>query len=295
MKGLSQSLISAIEESLRPLFGSNLKVEDFKPVGGGCINNGGQLITNKNTFFVKYNDDRYAGMFETEAKGLQALQKADAIRIPAVYATGSTNDNTIFIVLEWIETGIKRRDFWDTFGEQLAQMHKVSNTTFGLDFHNYIGSLPQYNKQHTDWPAFFQEERIEKQIAIGKQNGKLNDKVIKDLRSLYPKLDAIFPEEPPALLHGDLWGGNFMVGPEGQPVLIDPAVYYGHREMELAFTTMFGGFSGQFYEAYNHLYPLAKGFNERKALYNLYPVMVHVNLFGGPYLDDLKQIIKQFQ
>ncbi len=295
MSQIPENLIRSVEETLQPLFGSHLKVEDFKPVSGGCINNGGQLITNEGAFFVKYNDARFPNMFEKEARGLQVLKEADAIRIPEVYGTGSTNNNIIFIILEWIETGSRQSHFWDAFGEQLAKMHMFSNATFGLDFDNYIGSLPQYNNQHDDWPTFFQEERIERQIAIGQENGKLNDQIIKDIRGLYPKLKTIFPEESPALLHGDLWGGNFMVGPEGEPVLIDPAVYYGHREMELAFTQMFGGFSQRFYEAYGHHNPLKEGFNKRKDLYNLYPVLVHVNLFGGPYLEDLKQIIKQFE
>ncbi len=291
----NQNLFTAVEETLRPIFGNHLKVQDFKPVGGGCINNGGRLLTQAGNFFIKYNDEQFEGMFDVEAKGLRLLKAAEAIHIPEVYCTGRTQDGMIFIVLEWIESKRRKNDFWQTFGAQLANMHRVSNDTFGLDTDNYIGSLPQYNNKHRNWPDFFREERIEPQIAIGRDNGKLSNSIIEQIRNIYPKLPDIFPEEQPALLHGDLWGGNFMVDQEGEPALIDPAVYYGHREMELAFTQMFGGFNREFYEAYDHHFPLEKGFDDRKALYNLYPVLVHVNLFGGAYLHELQEIISRFQ
>ena len=292
---LDQSLVTALEESLQPVLGSHLAIQDFKPVGGGCINNGGKLITNEGPFFVKYNDDRYEGMFDTEARGLKLLNDADAIHIPRVFATGKAPGNQIFIILEWIDSKGRQKDFWEQFGHELANLHKVSDDSFGLDFDNYIGSLPQYNNRHSNWIEFFKEERIERQIAIGQDKGSLPKDTIKGLRNLYPHLNDIFPDESPALLHGDLWGGNFMVNEAGEPALIDPAVYFGHREMELAFTQMFGGFDQQFYQAYHEAFPLEKGFEARKDLYNIYPVLVHVNLFGGAYLYELQEIINQYQ
>ena len=292
---LQPSLTQAIEESLQPVFGSHIAIEDFQPVSGGCINNGGRLQTNEGPFFVKYNDERFEGMFDTEARGLRLLKEPEAIKVPEVYCTGRTDDKQIFIVMEWIDQAPRQQDFWEKFGERLAALHQTHASQFGLDFDNYIGSLPQYNQQHADWPTFFREERIERQIAIAQKKGQLSDSLIQQIRNIYPKLPDIFPDEPASLIHGDLWGGNFMINEHGEAAIIDPAVYYGHREMELAFTQMFGGFSRSFYEAYHHHYPLEKGFGERKDLYNLYPVLVHVNLFGGPYVDDVKQIVKRYQ
>ena len=292
---LDKSIANAVEESLQPVLGNHLAISDFKPVGGGCINNGGKLITNEGPFFIKYNDARYEGMFDAEAKGLRLLKNAGSIHIPTVYTTGKTSQNQIFIVLEWIESGSKKRGFWKQFGQELASLHKVSSKQFGLEFDNYIGSLPQYNTQHDKWTLFFTEERIERQIRIGQDKGSLPEATIKGLRALYPLLNQIFPDEQPALLHGDLWGGNFMVNDAGEPSLIDPAVYYGHREMELAFTKMFGGFDKAFYTSYHEAYPIEKGFDERKDLYNLYPLLVHVNLFGGAYLTEVREILRTYR
>ncbi len=292
---LDSNLQTAIEDCLQTNFGNHLRVKNFHPVGGGCINNGGKLLTNDGNYFVKYNDNRFEGMFETEAKGLELLRNADAIHVPNLVGYGKTQDNRIFLILEWIDKGRRSRQFWQEFATALAELHRNTGSTFGLDFDNYIGSLPQYNDSHTNWVDFFIEQRMEPQIAIGQKAGQLPEATIEQLRNCYTHFRDLFPEEQPALLHGDLWGGNYMVNEAGNPSLIDPAVYYGHREMELAFTQMFGGFSATFYEAYHHDFPLAPGFDERKDVYNLYPLLVHVNLFGGGYLMELESIVRRFQ
>ncbi|PSR05177.1 MAG: ketosamine-3-kinase [Bacteroidetes bacterium SW_10_40_5] len=292
---LDANLQKAIEDCLQTNFGNHLRVKNFHPVGGGCINNGGKLSTNDGNYFVKYNDNRFEGMFETEAKGLELLRNTDAIHVPNVVGYGKTQDNRIFLILEWTDNGRHSRQFWENFATALAELHRNTRSTFGLDFDNYIGSLPQYNESHINWVDFFIEQRIEPQIAIGQKAGQLPEATIDQLRNCYTHFRDLFPEEQPALLHGDLWGGNYMVNGAGNPSLIDPAVYYGHREMELAFTQMFGGFSSTFYQAYHQDFPLSPGFDERKDVYNLYPLLVHVNLFGGGYLMELESIIRRFQ
>ena len=180
------------------------------------------------------------------------------------------------------------------FGKQLAQLHQNTNTSFGLEESNYIGSLLQQNNLHNNWIDFFINERLKPQIKLARDNGKIDLSTITKFERLYTKLDEIFPEEPPALLHGDLWSGNFMVDEKGGPVIIDPAVYFGHREMDIAMTKLFGGFNQQLYQSYNEHFPLEKGWEQRVDICNLYPLMVHVNLFGGGYLEQVKSILNKF-
>ena len=290
---LEQELHKGITESLIPLFGNQFQIQEYQPVSGGCINNGGYLRTNCGAFFLKYNQRTYEGMFEAEAQGLKRLQAADALHVPTVYGTGECNSGHSFLVTEWIGTGKPVPDFWERLGHGLASLHKETDDAFGLDFDNYIGKLPQYNQQADKWSEFFINQRMEPQIQLGLSNGLLNDYLTRSIRALYPYLDQWFPAEPPSLLHGDLWSGNLLVDDEGEPAIIDPAVYYGHREMELAFTMLFGGFNERFYRSYNEVWPLARHFEERQDLYNIYPLLVHVNLFGGGFVHQLEATIKK--
>lgn len=292
---LDDPLRSTVEEKLSRVFHSSIKVTAFQPVGGGCINNGGLLKTTTGNFFMKYNNDCFEGMFHTEARGLELLNSARAIHIPQVAAEGKTPGNQIYIVMEWIESGKQNKQFWEHFGHSLAELHKVTNNRYGLDFNNYIGSLPQYNDRKDHWTDFFIYERLERQIDMDQNHsGELPDPVVNKIRSLYPRLQDLLPPEPPSLLHGDLWSGNFLINSKGEAALIDPAVYYGSREIELAFTRLFGGFSPTFYDAYQENYPLEPGFDERKDIYNLYPLLVHVNLFGGAYLGQIQNILAKY-
>ena len=263
-------------------------------IGGGCINNAMKVETTAGIFFLKWNDaKRFPKMFEAEAKGLTLLKSTSAIGIPEVIGTDEAG-NYSFIVLEFIEAEKSAKNFWQDFGTALAKLHKHSSEQFGLNHDNYIGSLPQSNTQKKSWSDFFISERLEKQIIIARNSGAIDNSTIKQFNNLYKRLPEIIPEETPALLHGDLWNGNFMTGADGKAWLIDPAVYYGHREMDLAMTKLFGGFSSEFYESYNETFPLQKGFTERVDIHNLYPLLVHVNLFGGGYLQEVKNIRNRF-
>ncbi len=270
------------------------QITDFQFASGGCINNGGRLTTDQGDFFIKWNSsERYPGMFTAEKKGLELLASAHAIDIPGVVLQGEVVDLS-YLILDYIQSIGRRPNYWQSLGESLAQLHRNSNGTVGLDHNNYIGSLPQSNTATSSWPEFFITQRINVQLKLSRDEGRLAKEDVDRFDVLLAQAENLFPEEPPALLHGDLWSGNLMVNHEGLPALIDPAVYYGHREMDLAFSRLFGGFDDEFYQAYNEEFPLAPGFIERVDICNLYPLLVHLNLFGHSYWGQIKSIISRF-
>ena len=171
----------------------------------------------------------------------------------------------------------------------------MSAVSFGLDHDNYIGSLAQSNKKHADWISFFMEERIRPQLKLAMDKKLIDEGTVKQFDKLFDHFDRLIPKEKPALLHGDLWNGNFLVSDSSRAALIDPAVYFGHREMDLAMTTLFGGFDSEFYRAYDEVFPLEKGFEKRVDIHNLYPLLVHVNLFGGGYVRQVKAVLNNLK
>ena len=222
-------------------------------------------------------------MFPAEARGLAWLGQAGALRVPAVLAAGEG-----FLALELVRPGTPRPKFDEEVGRGLAALHRTTPAGFGLDHDNFIGRLPQSNRAATapGWAAFYRERRLEPQIDSAA--GLLSPALRRDFDRLFARLDELVgPEEPPARLHGDLWGGNLMCDAEAAPCLIDPAVYGGHREMDLAMMRLFGGFRTAAFAAYHEAYPLAPGHAERVPLYQLYPLLVHVNLFGGSYVASV--------
>lgn len=273
--------------------GPDVTILDFSFIGGGCINNGGKLKTSAGTFFLKWNDaQQFPGMFEAEAKGLALLAAPNVIKIPTVAGFGS-NGAYQFLLLDYIDSGQPSHNYWQQLGIQLASLHKNTQTHYGLDHDNYIGSLPQSNNKRTSCIEFFIEERLNPQLKLAQDQTKVVDSVfIKKFESLYRKLPSLLIEEKPALLHGDLWDGNLIADANGQPCLIDPAVYFGNREADLAMTQLFGGFSGEFYSSYHEAFPLQPGYQQRFDIYNLYPLLVHVNLFGESYLRQVESILK---
>ena len=270
------------------------KVTGFRAASGGCINHGGELITSKGSKFIKWNGaHQYPAMFKAEAKGLQLLKAVKCIAIPEVLLVNEADSNQ-FIVMEFVRTQSPVKNYWRLLGEQLARLHKNSSSQFGLDYDNYIGSLNQINLYNPSWIDFFIEQRLAYQADIALRANRADTSLIRQLETLYKKLPDLLPSEKPALLHGDLWSGNVMANERGKPCLIDPSVYYGHREMELAFTKLFGGFEHGFYEAYENAFPLQPGFDKRVDVYNLYPLLVHVNLFGGSYFQQVERILKRY-
>ena len=215
------------------------------------------------------------------------------IRVPETLACLQA-DGHQFLLLEWIDQGPRTPAFWRLFGEQLAALHHQTAPTFGLGHNNYMGSLSQDNTPTGDWVDFFIRRRLEPQVQLAVQRDLLDNAAIGQFRRLYLRLPELFPPEPPALLHGDLWSGNFLCDTGGRPVLIDPAVYYGHRSVDLAMTTLFGGFEPPFYEAYHHHYPFPPDFRRQWDICNLYPLLVHLNLFGRSYLSQILHTIRSY-
>ncbi|WP_372906605.1 fructosamine kinase family protein [Rhodohalobacter sp.] len=272
----------------------NLDIKKSQSVSGGSINRAAKISTNRGDLFLKWNSNAPDDFFEKEADGLKRLGSAGtALRIPNVISSGKPgNDRPGYLLMEFVEEG-RSGDSYE-FGRNLSKMHQTKANQFGLEVDNYIGSLPQSNRRYDDWIDFFTEERIKPQIKMAVDSGKLNSGIFQNWERLSAKLNEIFPSAKPSLLHGDLWGGNYLFNSDGKAVLIDPAVYYGHPEMDLAFTKMFGGFSGDFYEGYESESPLAPGFSERVPIYNLYPLLVHLNLFGGHYTSQFNSILRKF-
>ncbi len=279
-----------LELNLRHKISDRLKISGYKPVYGGDINTSFLLDTSEGPFFIKLNDANiFPAMFEKEARGIRTLKSARSIYLPEVILHGQVDD-TAFLILEYIpDNGIRDSSFWTRFGYQLAELHRNTNTYFGFEEDNYIGSLIQINTPDTSWTGFFIENRIKYQLKIALNKGFFTQSDLEDFERLFEMLPHIIPDELPNLLHGDLWSGNFLADSNRGPVLIDPAVYYGSRETDLAMTQLFGGFEDAFYAAYHEAYPLQPGWQERMKIYQLYPLLVHVNLFGGSYENSVRR------
>ena len=274
--------------------GTDILIQRAVPLSGGSINNAFRLETSAGNFFMKYNRaSAYPGMFEKEARGLSLLYRADEIRIPKVIAHGVADTHT-FVILEYLESSSKKNDFWEDFGRKLAALHTHTSEHFGLDHDNYIGSLPQQNDIHDRWTDFFREERLMVQMEMAARSGLLTSSLRQGFDRLFMRIDELFPEEAPSLIHGDLWSGNYMVDENGMASIIEPAVYYGFREMDIGMSRLFGVFGGNFYDAYNEAWPMKPGWQERLEICNLYPLMVHVNLFGTGYVGSVESILKRF-
>ena len=277
---------------LESTFGSQCELLEYQNIRGGCINHAAKLITRQGTYFIKWNSG-LVDMFEKELKGLQLLAHSKKVNIPKVFQAGEV-DGKGYLLMEFIENGRESKLYWQSLGRSLAQLHQISNDQFGLNHDNYIGRLPQVNKRSPDWKSFFVDQRLLPQIEMAQKKALLDHITIKNFELLFNELGSLIPEEKPSLLHGDLWSGNIYCSKEEKPYLIDPAVYYGHREAELAFTTMFGGFDQLFYDSYNESFPLTRGFEQRIELFNLYPLLVHLNLFGSSYLGGIIQTLKKY-
>ena len=291
---LPDELKSSIETLLSEQKRTQTRINETNPVGGGCINQACRLKTSSGNYFLKYNSaSAYPGMFEKEAVGLKMLSDTHTISIPQVEQHGETGKYA-FLLLQYIETRNAGRNFWNEFGTKLADLHRNTHSFFGLDHHNYIGSLVQKNNPHPDFNSFFILQRIEPLLKEARNKGAFSVSDTRYFESLFRSLHNIIPPEKPSLVHGDLWSGNFLVTPEGSPCLVDPAVYYGHREADIAMSLLFGGFENSFYDAYNQAWPLEKGWQKRMDIFNLYPLLVHVNLFGGSYAGQVLRIIRQF-
>jgi len=262
------------------------EVDEARRVPGGDINEAYRLgLRSGRVLFLKTRADAPRSMFPVEAEGLRWLAEAGALRIPEVVACSAEDGaEPPFLVLEWLEPTRRAAGFDETLGRSLAALHRHGAPRFGLARDGFIGTLPQANAPAADWPTFYAERRLLPQLERARRAGALDSRLGRRLEALAASLEGrVGPAEPPARLHGDLWGGNLHVGPDGAPCLVDPAPYGGHREVDLAMMRLFGGFGPRVFAAYDEAYPLAPGHEARVPLYQLYPLLVHVNLFGGGY------------
>lgn len=266
---------------------------EVTPLAGGDINQVFRLRFPDLVCVLKLNQNhRFPGMFEKEASGLELLGSAGC-RTPAVLACFEEGEHQ-YLLLEFIREERQDRSYWERFGRELSLLHRQSAEMFGLEEDNYIGSLEQRNSQREKWTDFFIECRLAPLIAQACDRGLIGRETVRELERLFLRLDELIPKEAPSLLHGDLWSGNLMCGAGGEPVFIDPAVYYGHREIDLAMTQLFGGFDRRFLKSYNESNPLLPGWEERLDLHNLYPRLVHLVLFGRSYLTGIEATIRRF-
>ena len=271
-----------------------LTITKYEPVYSGDINRSYCLYTRDAKYFLKVNNATlYPGMFEKEAKGLEALtQNVATVRIPQVIKYGLAGQDQ-YLLLEWIETGKPSNDSMEKFGAAMATMHQQAQPCFGWEEDNYIGSLQQNNTKYDSWPLFYSECRILPLVQLLFNTGVFSKQDIAVAESFCKKISRLFPQEPAALLHGDLWAGNFMITSSGDAAIYDPAVYYGNREMDIGMTKLFGGFDQRFYDVYNEVYPLQKDWLLRLPLTQLYPLLVHAVLFGGHYAGSAGEIMKR--
>jgi fructosamine-3-kinase len=269
----------------------SFRVESAQPLSGGDINAAFRLQGGGQSYFVKLNHDRCLPMFEAELAGLQALAACRVIRIPTPITCGRA-DGQAFLVLEYIDFGRSNPASERLLGQQLAALHQLPQACFGWHQDNTIGSTPQPNLKSADWLKFWREQRLGFQLQLAASKGYggqlqvLGERLCADLALFFQVY-----QPKPALLHGDLWAGNAAVDKQGAPVIYDSACYFGDREADMAMTELFGGFSADFYAAYQSAYPLDIGYKTRKNLYNLYHILNHLNLFGRGYLGQAETMM----
>jgi fructosamine-3-kinase len=272
------------------------RVRRLRSLSGGDINLAFEAALEDGTqVFVKTHPRAPAGMYQAEARGLAWLGEAGALRVPSVIAVSEEGAAPSFLVLEYLASGRARPGFDEELGRGLAALHRAGAPSFGFETSNFIGSLPQSNRSHATFAEFFRDERLLPQLELAKRSGRASSALVKGFERLSTRLaDLVGPPEPPARLHGDLWSGNLHVGPAGEPCLIDPAAYGGHRELDLAMMRLFGGFGPRVFAAYEEALPLAPGAAERVPLFQLYPLMVHLNLFGGGYAASVEAALARY-
>ncbi|MEA5513801.1 fructosamine kinase family protein [Nodularia sp. UHCC 0506] len=288
-----------IDTHISQATGEKFQTQHKRSVSGGCINQGYAVSDGDLTYFVKLNQASQVAMFEAETLGLKEMLATNTILVPKPICWG-TAGNSSYIVLEWLEMGggtsttLSNRNSKSSqeMGRKLAAMHKATNSKgFGWQINNTIGSTPQINTWITDWAEFYTQHRLNYQFQLARRRGGSFPKQDKLLAAI-PELLANHQVQP-SLVHGDLWGGNAGFTVSGEPVIFDPATYFGDREVDIAMTELFGGFSADFYQGYNEVFPLDAGYGDRKTLYNLYHILNHFNLFGGGYASQANRMIDQ--
>ena len=269
----------------------NETTSEIEPLSGGDINLVYRCKLESQTVVIKINDkDLFPEMFKKEKLGLKLLSKSPFI-VPEVLSAGQNNQKA-YIIMKYIKKGNPLN--WELFGRNLAFLHNINNPSFGLDHDNYIGSLKQINSSKKNWIDFYLENRILYSIEMAINRGLLSYESSKKIESINKKIDSIIPKKNPSLLHGDLWSGNLISDQKGNPTLIDPAVYFGHPDVDWAMLHLFGSPPNRAIEAYNEVIPLGSNWKERLEIHQLYPLLVHLILFGKGYYESVMKIVKKY-
>lgn len=287
----NRSLLESIHRGLSDVLGRTVQLTWVRDLAGGDINRAALIRNGKTDWFLKYHQNAPRDLFPSEAQALTEISRQACIRVPSPIAFGS-HGNTAWLVLEYLE--LTSNGPASLLGEQLAALHSISGDRYGWPGNNFIGTTPQCNSQNSSWAGFWRDCRLKPQFAMaqaGGYGGSLLDKGERLLEVVDQLLDGHQPTA--SLLHGDLWAGNKAFTQHGQPVIFDPAAYYGDRETDIAMTELFGGFATDFYAAYEAQSPLPGGYRLRRDLYNLYHILNHLNLFGQNYLSRAENMISK--
>lgn len=291
---ISASIKNSIESYLREVNNRRVKIKYHTDLQAGTFNKTCLLETSAGTYFLKHNQlNQYPKIFEKEAKGLRLLAATETVCVPEVIFYDQSSSES-FILLEYIHPAEQNETFWDNFGRTMAKLHQRSNDYFGLDHDNYIGPMQQINIPHELWTDFFVEERLERLVKKARDEKMIDNSLVSNFDNLYSNLTEFFPPEPPALLHGNLWDRNYIASYHGDACVVDPSVYYGHREMDIAMTHLIDDFDERFYDTYNETAPLEEGWKERMDIYNLYPLLVLLHLGHYEYIEQINKTLKRF-
>ncbi|MCB4808820.1 fructosamine kinase family protein [Tamlana sp. 62-3] len=269
----------------------NQPIINYAPVSGGDISEAFKINTAAKSYFLKTNSSGGAlNMFQTEKLGLEIIKNTNTIAVPELVTCGNLGE-TAFLLMEFIETKTPSETDFKTLAEHLAKLHKTSADNFGLSTNNFIGSLPQQNKFHKHWTDFYINQRLLPQLNLAKTNNLLQDSEIPTEVRLKEVLTPLFKNIKPSLIHGDFWSGNYIIAKNGTPYLIDPAIYFGHNEVDIAMSKLFGGFSNAFYDVYQNIFSFDDFTETRIEIYQLYYLLVHLNLFGKSYYTQVKHVL----
>lgn len=268
-------------------------LQTVKPIQGGSINEAYYIRTKDAQYFMKHQPNSPKGFFQSEATGLRLIKESNTALVPNFLSYSDQTDQS-FLLLEWIEGEATERTEVQ-LAQNLAKLHQVTGPNHGFARDTYIGILEQPNELKANWLEYYRQYRLQSQIKYGADNNIIKDERLKKLNQLLDQLDKWIPTYiEPSYLHGDLYAGNWIVGPAGQPYLVDPSFLYGDRHFEIAFTHLFPGFSEQFYDAYEEAYPLRPDFSDVKPLYQLYYLIIHFNMFGEPYGKEIDKILNKY-
>lgn len=272
----------------------SLKIKSINQVSGGDISDAFCLESNQGKFFLKVNQEEFAlDMFQKEKIGLEQIASYNIVKVPEIYKVGQV-ESSAFLLMEFINSESKQTANFKQFGIQLAELHLQFGDTFGWEFDNYIGSLLQKNSKSTDWSEFYTFERLIPQIKMAIDQKLLDTNSLPTSSNLQDACSRLFQDSKPSPIHGDLWSGNYIADSAGNVYLIDPAFYFGYHEIDIAMSKLFGGFPNEFYEGYHSVFPTKKDHSERIQFLQLYYLLVHLNLFGRPYLASVMRILNKY-